>query len=108
MAHHATSRLPNTNLQTAITMENNNPNPKRSLSQKARILKYLEAGNTLTPLDAWRLIGTSKLATRVSELIAEGHTEIQKRRVEVITADGDTARVMSYSIAEPKLKLAYE
>lgn len=89
-------------------MENNNPNPKRSLSQKARILKYLEAGNTLTPLDAWRLIGTSKLATRVSELIAEGHTEIQKKRVEVITADGDTARVMSYSIAEPKLKLAYE
>lgn len=79
-------------------MENINPNPKRSTSQKMCILNYLQQGHTLTPLDALRLCGTTKLATRVSELIDEGHTEIKKEFVNVTTADGGKAHVMSYRI----------
>lgn len=86
---------------------NDNQNPKRSKSQKQRILERLMAGETLTPMDS--ILGGcgTKLATRVSELINEdGHTEIQKKMIDVRTADGGTTRVMSYFITEPKLNMA--
>jgi len=87
--------------------ENNNPNPNRSLSQKERILAYLQEGGNLTPLDALMKVGTMKLATRISELINEdGHTEIKKAPVSVQTSDGGTARVMCYFIEPPQLELA--
>ena len=85
--------------------KNNNPNPQRSLSQKEQILAYLQNGGELTPLRALDLFGTTKLATRISELINEdGHTEIQKRLVQVTTIHGGRARVMSYFI-QPMLAL---
>lgn len=78
---------------------NINPNPKRTLSQRDRILAYLQEGNSLTPLQALLMFGTTKLATRVSELILEdGHVEIAKKWVEVETSDGRTARVKLYYI----------
>lgn len=83
---------------------NNNPNPKRSFSQKKRILRHLQEGWTLTPIQAIDLYGCTKLSTRVSELIhKEGHTEIEKKMVEVPCADGKTTRVMQYSIPYPSL-----
>lgn len=82
---------------------NCNPNHKRSKTQKQLILELLQSGATLTPLDAWQKVGTTKLATRISELISDGHTEIQKEQVKVKTAAG-YAYVMSYFI-DPKLKL---
>ena len=89
-----------------MTRTNENPNPKRSLSQKKRILSYLQAGGNLTPLDALMKVGTMKLATRISELINEdGHTEIRKTPTIVETADGGTARVMCYYIEPPQLEL---
>lgn len=82
-----------------MARKNNNLNPQRSLSQKKRILMYLQTGARLTPGECWLKIGSSKLATRISELInKDGHTEIQKQRVYVKTADGDVAQVMSYYI----------
>ncbi len=89
-----------------MAKENIDPNPKRSTSQKQRILERLQAGEVLTPMDA--ILGRcgTKLATRISELInKEGHTEIQKKMVEVTNSDGTTAKVMSYFITEPKLNL---
>lgn len=86
--------------------ENIDPNPKRSKSQKQRILERLQAGEVLTPMDA--ILGRcgTKLATRVSELInKDGHTEIQKKMVDVLNADGTPTQVMSYFIIEPKLDL---
>ena len=86
--------------------ENIDPNPKRSKSQKQRILERLQAGEVLTPMDA--ILGRcgTKLATRVSELInKDGHTEIQKKMVDVLNADGTPTQVMSYFITEPKLDL---
>ena len=86
---------------------NNDPNPKRSKSQKARILERLQAGDVLTPMSA--ILGKmgTKLATRVSELILkDGHTEIQKEMVWVKDSDGNPCHVMSYRITEPKLDMA--
>jgi len=42
------------------------------MSQNQAILDYLKAGNTLTGLDALKLFGTMKLASRISELRDEG------------------------------------
>ena len=82
-----------------MSNKNNNPNPQRTLSQKEQILAYLQNGGELTPLRALDLFGTTKLATRISELINEdGHTEIQKKLVDVKTKHGYKARVMSYFI----------
>ena len=78
---------------------NINPNSRKSRSQKDRILLYLKGGGTLTPLQALDLFGTTKLATRISELIDEGHTEIEKQWVWVPSRDGDMIRVKRYSIA---------
>lgn len=86
--------------------ENINPNPKRSSSQKERILELLQSGHVLTPLDGLHGVGSMKLATRISELInKDGHTEIQKKKIQVPVAGGGTAYVMSYFITEPKLNL---
>lgn len=86
---------------------NNDPNQKRSKSQKQKILERLLAGEVLTPMDAiFGKMGT-KLSTRVSELILkEGHTEIQKEMVWVKDSDGNPCHVMSYRITEPKLDMS--
>jgi len=78
----------------------------RVSSQKARILVLLQCGAVLTPLDALDMVGTTKLATRVSELIREGHTEIRKEWAEVTDRNGETVRVMSYRIEQPWQKSA--
>ena len=45
----------------------------RIRGQKQAILEHLKKGGSLTPIDALRLTGTMKLATRVSELRDMGH-----------------------------------
>ena len=87
----------------ARTNININPNPKRSRSQKERILELLQNGVVLTPIAALRMVGTTKLATRISELIDEGHTEIKKEKVTVPVWNSESetmgkATVMSYFI----------
>ena len=41
-------------------------------TQNEKIKKYLEAGNTLTPLEALNLFGCFRLATRIFELKKQG------------------------------------
>lgn len=45
---------------------------REKMSQNQSILKYLRAGNSLTGLDALKLFGTMKLASRISEIRDEG------------------------------------
>lgn len=59
-----------------------NPNPGECRGQKKAILAYLRTGARLTGIEALERFGTMKLATRISELRADGHDEIQ---VETIT-----------------------
>lgn len=85
--------------------ENINLDPDVALSQKRQVLLLLQAGEVLTHKKAEELVGTSKISTRVSELIHEdGHTEIVKEYVKVLapkTKKGWT-RVMSYRIPPEK------
>ena len=37
------------------------------------ILKFLEAGNTLTPIEALQMMGVFRLAARIDELRKRGH-----------------------------------
>jgi len=43
------------------------------MAQNAGILKYLESGRTLTPMDALSLFGSFRLAARIFELRQKGH-----------------------------------
>lgn len=63
-------------------------------SQCKRIYELLQKGVALTPLDALKLVGTMKLATRISELRASGIDNIEQTMVEV----GDGKCVMKYWI----------
>lgn len=79
-------------------MDHKNRNPMRAQSQKAMILADLQAGKVITPIMALAQYGTTKLATRISELINDdGHTEIVKEWVEYTNHRG-TTKVMSYRI----------
>lgn len=43
------------------------------VSQASRILAHLEAGNTITPREAYELFGTLALHSRISELRERGN-----------------------------------
>jgi len=43
------------------------------MTQNEHILRILEKGRSLTPIEALNEVGTIKLATRVSELRSSGH-----------------------------------
>lgn len=85
---------------------NINLDPDVSLSQKEHCLQLMQAGVVLFPKRAEHMVGTTKLATRISELIDEGHTEIVKEYIKVRcrrNKKGKTwTRVMSYRIPEDK------
>lgn len=48
------------------------------MTQGERILNYLDEFESITPLDAFRDLGITKLATRISELKQEGYQFEQK------------------------------
>jgi hypothetical protein len=50
------------------------PEPVTGTSQNAAILRYLQAGYALTPREALTMFGTMRLAARVADLRAKGHT----------------------------------
>jgi len=69
------------------------------MSQCEAILQHLEAGNTLTPAQAYELFGTMVLHSRVSELRGRGH-DIHCEMIPVPSGK----RVGCYSL---ELKVAY-
>jgi hypothetical protein len=67
------------------------------MTQHGKILQYLNdhpAG--ITPMDAFIDLGITKLATRISELIRMGYTDIEKVPEIRINALGETKRYMRY------------
>ena len=78
---------------------NIDPNPKRSLTQRQQVLRYLMNGGSLTPRKAWLLFGTSKLATRISELrLKDGISVIDQQYIKVRTHGGGRTHVMRYFV----------
>ena len=52
--------------------DNFNVNEETSTSQKAKILAYLEAGNSITPIEALYQFGSLRLGARIADLKADG------------------------------------
>lgn len=52
---------------------NDNDNKLSSVSQNAQILAYLEKGGSLTTLDALKLFGCMRLASRIHDLRERGY-----------------------------------
>lgn len=73
---------------------NNNENKTSSESQNAKILAWLEDGNKITALDALRIFGCFRLASRVYDLRERGHNITKEM---IIQPNGK--RVAEYSLA---------
>jgi len=50
------------------------------MTQKQRILEYLQAGGELTRLDSWDKLGVIEAPARISELRQDGHLIRTARR----------------------------
>ena len=74
-------------------MENNNPNLESSEAQNTKIAKWLEAGNTLTQMEALNMFKCFRLASRISDLRKRG-MDICKQMI--LTPTGK--RVAQYSM----------
>ena len=62
----------------------------------AKVLSHLQSGRSITPLEALREYGCSRLAPRIHDLKKKGHV-IDKQMIEVKTRDG-VSRVAEYSM----------
>ena len=75
-------------------MGNNNDNLASCQSQNARIAAYLEAGNSITQMEALNLFQCFRLASRISDLRNRGLQIITEK---ILTPSGK--RVASYKMA---------
>ena len=67
------------------------------MTQSAKVIQYLiDHPEGITPYEAFTELRITKLATRVSELIRAGYTDIEKIPETKINADGETVRYMRY------------
>lgn len=64
-------------------------------TQQKKIIDYLSKGNVLTPIEALKVAGTMKLATRIGELIRQGYPIVKEWYP---IANG--RKVMSYRLAQ--------
>lgn len=67
--------------------------------QQERILNYMIDYGSITPMEAFADLGITKLATRVSEMIADGMI-IKKERVTGKNRYGDNIHFTRYSLPD--------
>ena len=65
------------------------------MTQRERILRYIDDFGSITPMEAFMDLGITKLATRVSELIRDGE-RIEKEQVSGKNRYGDKTYYMRY------------
>lgn len=70
------------------------------MTQSERVLDYLKKYDSITPLEAFRALGITKLATVVSNMIRYEGIPIEKKWVKVVNRYGQTVTVKSYSLKE--------
>ena len=68
------------------------------MTQHQKILRYLEEYGSITPLEAFRDLGITKLATRISELKEMGY-EFKQEYMTGKNRFGETVRFMRYRLA---------
>lgn len=79
-------------------MSNDNPNSNTSGSQRVKIRRHLEAGNSLTALQALNHFGCARLASRIDELRQAG-LNITTTMILVENRHGKMVRVAEYRLA---------
>lgn len=67
------------------------------MTQKQRILDYLQAGKVLNRLNSWSELGILEAPARISELRASGH-RIVTEMVEVRNRFGEKVKVAHWKI----------
>ena len=70
------------------------------MTQHEQILAYMDLCGSITPFDAFRDLGITKLATRISEMTADGSYTVKKTPIVV-----NGTRYMSYSKIVKKRKV---
>ena len=65
------------------------------MSQHELILKYLDDFGSITPMDAFRDLGITKLSTRISEMTRMGY-EFDKHMEISVNRYGNECRFMRY------------
>lgn len=69
------------------------------MTQRQRIIEYMNKYGSITPLDAFRDLGITKLATQVSYMIRDGY-DIQKSYEKNKNRFGETCHYMRYSFKD--------
>ena len=68
------------------------------MTREQKVLAYLNRNKTITPLEAYRDLGTMRLSAAIFNLKKQGH-KIKTEKVRVPTRDG-WAYVAQYSLQE--------
>lgn len=68
-------------------------------TQCGKILAFLQAGNSLTAIDALNKFSCNRLAARINDLRKQGYS-INSRLVVVLNREGASCRVAEYSLVE--------
>ena len=69
------------------------------MTQASRVLTWLQGGNTITTLDAFRELGITRIAARIFELKEQGH-EVSKRTLKVTNRFDEVCHIAEYFIEE--------
>ena len=67
------------------------------LSQNERLIDYLKAHKTITPLEAWNELGLYRLGARIFDLKQQG-LDISSKLVKVTNRFGEDCRVSQYEL----------
>ena len=69
------------------------------MKQGDRVIKYIKLFGSITPMEAFRDLGITKLATRISELRKDG-MEFKKEYIKSQNRFGEPVHYMRYSFPE--------
>lgn len=73
-------------------------NPKeKNETRETKVLKFIENFGSITPLEAWKYCGTSRLSAAIYNLKKMGYV-FNTERVRVFVKDGSFAYVAKYSL----------
>lgn len=70
------------------------------MTQHERIIDYMERFGSITPYDAFKDLGITKLSTRIGEL-KRGGVPIKQECVKAQNRFGETCRFMRYWLEKP-------
>jgi len=68
------------------------------MGQKTRIIEYLQTHETISPMEAWNLLGITKLSTRIGEIESRGYFTFRRIPVKTKNRYGETVRYMTYKL----------